>query len=133
VAASALSDAEQKIFSERLTGINRKSFAEKIDGLFDHYGLSRDDFGGTVVRSLVKLRNDIVHRGQIPDDVDAWPMIILVRELITRILLTAIGFEGTYCCYVGGLHDRRIGNAAPPSPPLVAVAPLEAPVAQPSS
>jgi hypothetical protein len=116
VAASGLSEAEQKIFSQRLAGMNRKSFAEKINGLFDHYDLSRDDFGGEVIGSLVKLRNDIVHRGQIPDDVDAWPMIILVRELITRILLTVIGFNGTYCCYVGGLHDRHIGRPALPSP-----------------
>lgn len=123
VASSALSETERKIFSERLAGINRKSFAEKINGLFDHYGLSRDDFEGDVIGSLVKLRNDIVHRGHIPDGVDAWPMIILVRELITRILLTAIGFEGSYCCYVGGLHDRHIGSAMPRTQPSVTVAP----------
>lgn len=123
VAASALSEAERKIFSERLSGINRNSLAEKINGLFDHYGLSRDDFSGNVIGSLVKLRNDIVHRGQMPDDVESWPLIILVRELLTRILLTAIGFEGTYCCYVGGLHDRRIGNAAPSAPAPGTVAP----------
>ncbi|MBB3587133.1 hypothetical protein [Sphingomonas sp. BK481] len=129
VAASALSDVERNIFRQRLAGMNRKSFAEKIDGLFDHYGLSRDDFGGNAIGSLVKLRNDIVHRGHIPDDVDAWPMIILVRELITRILLTAIGFEGKYRCYVGGLHDRVIGNAAPSAPSPIVIAPPAAPTA----
>ena len=56
--------------------------------------------------SLVNLRNKIVHSGVLPDDVDIWESIILVRELITRILLSEIGFEGRYCCYIGGLHDR---------------------------
>lgn len=35
-------------------------------------------------------------------------MIILVRELITQILLSTIGFCGRYRGFVGGLHDREL-------------------------
>ncbi|GLS31394.1 hypothetical protein SAMN04488498_1646 [Mesorhizobium albiziae] len=52
-----------------------------------------------------------MHRGLLPD-VDIWDGIVLVRELITRILLSEIGFQGRYCCYVGGLHDRNFPEAA---------------------
>lgn len=110
VAASTLSDIDKAIFSTRLAGINRKSFAEKINALFDHYQIPRTDFEGDAIPRLVKLRNDIVHRGQMPDGVDGWPLIILVRELITRILLSALDFKGSYCCYVGGLHDRQFAR-----------------------
>lgn len=101
-----LSPDQKEDYCLRIGGINRKSFAEKIDALFDHYGISRRDFDGDTIKRLVQLRNEIVHRGYIPDGVDAWPMIILVRELIVRILLSAIGFQGRYCCYIGGEHDR---------------------------
>lgn len=104
--ATSLSPEEKAIFRQRVSGLNRKSFREKIDALFDHYRIPRDDFDHAAIKTLVDLRNDIVHRGQVSDDDDAWPNIILVRELIVRILFSVIGFEGRYCCYIGGLHDR---------------------------
>jgi hypothetical protein len=107
VDGSSLSPEEKSIFRQRVSGLNRKSFREKIDALFDHYRIPRDDFDAAAVKSLVDLRNDIVHRGQVSEDDEAWPKIILVRELIVRILLSVIGFEGRYCCYVGGFHDRE--------------------------
>jgi hypothetical protein len=84
---------------------NKKS-AQKIHALFDYYRIPKRDFEGNVIRGLVNLRNDIVHKGFAPNDADLWPSIILVRELITRILLKEIGFVGRYCCYIGGLNDR---------------------------
>jgi hypothetical protein len=105
-ATSGLTTEEQEVFRLRIAGINRKSFAEKINALFDHYSLSRQDFDAQAIKQLVDLRNEIVHRGRIPPGLDPWPKIILVRELIVRILLSVIGFKGRYCCYIGGQHDR---------------------------
>jgi len=96
----------KEIFLGNVAGLNKKVFAQKICALFDHYAIARTDFEGDVILELVKLRNDIVHRGYAKSCSDLWPSIILVRELITRILLKEIGFAGRYCCYVGGLHDR---------------------------
>jgi hypothetical protein len=105
-AEADLTDQSRQIFLGKVAGLNKGSFNEKINALFDHYEISRSDFGGRVIGELIRLRNDIVHRGTIPDDVDVWPNIILVRELITRIILTEVGFKGRYCCYIGGQHDR---------------------------
>jgi hypothetical protein len=96
----------REILVKKVSQLNEKVFADKIHALFDHYVIPRRDFEGNVIRDLIKLRNEIVHRGSAPDGVDIWPSIILVRELITRILLKQIGFAGRYCCYIGGLNDR---------------------------
>ncbi|MDX8458181.1 hypothetical protein [Mesorhizobium humile] len=101
-----LTASQNEIFKERIKGINQKPLSAKIDGLFDHYKMSREDFGMDVIVSLVKLRNTLVHTGVLPEEIDIWDRIILVRELITRILLSEIGFKGSYCCYIGGQHDR---------------------------
>ena len=79
---------------------------ENIRQLFNEYKISRTDFEDEEIERLVRLRDEIVHTGEIPDGMDIWPSIILLRELITRILLKEIGFVGRYCCYVGGRHYR---------------------------
>lgn len=104
--STVLSDEAKVIFVGKIAGLNKKTFAEKISELFDYYEISKCDFEGNTIIDLVKLRNEIVHRGVAPASVDLWPQIILARELITRILLKEIGFKGRYCCYVRGLHDR---------------------------
>jgi hypothetical protein len=58
------------------------------------------------IKQLIDLRDEIVHRGRFAAGADRWPMIIRVRELITRILLSALGLRGQYRWYVGGVHDR---------------------------
>lgn len=110
-----LTSDQREIFRERVKGINQKPLSAKIDAVFDHYRISRRDFPLETIVSLVRLRNTIVHTGVLPDDVDIWDWIILVRELITRILLSEIGFKGRYCCYVGGWHDRDFPDLSQPA------------------
>jgi hypothetical protein len=107
VADDTLSGEARGILIGKVRQLNQKTFSQKIHALFDHYQIPKRDFEGTVVRDLIRLRNDIVHRGSAPDGVDIWPSIVLVRELITRVLLKEIGFVGRYCCYVGRLNDRK--------------------------
>lgn len=107
VAQTDLTNEEKEAFRLRIAGINRRGFAEKISALFAHYQISSQDFDANTVKSLVELRNEIVHRGRVPHGIDPWPHIIRVRELIVRILLRVLGFKGMYCCYIGGLHDRE--------------------------
>jgi hypothetical protein len=101
-----LSDLARDIFCSKIHNLNQKTLSEKISALFTHYSISNRDFENEIIVHLVKLRNEIVHKGVIPPAIDIWPQIILVRELVTRIFLSEIGFEGRYCCYIGGLHDR---------------------------
>jgi hypothetical protein len=108
IAASAkLQAGSKEILLAKIAGLNKKTLSEKITSLFDHFDIPRRDFEGNTIVGLIKLRNEIVHRGGIPDGVDLWRQIILVRELLTRILLKEMGFKGQYCCYIGGLHDRN--------------------------
>jgi len=102
-----LSPMARQIFVGKLLGLNKKTFGEKIIALFDHYDIPKRDFDDAAIKFLVELRNTIVHKGTLQDDVDIWPQIIMARELITRILLREIGFSGQYCCYIGGRHDRE--------------------------
>jgi hypothetical protein len=102
-----LSEDAHQILVGKVAQLNQKTFSQKIHALFDHYAIPKQDFEGDVIRELVKLRNNIVHTGVVPNEITLWPSIILVRELITRILLKEIGFVGRYCCYVGGLNDRE--------------------------
>lgn len=110
---SGINDEARSTLKDRIAGINRKSFAEKIGALFAHYGIPQVDFEGDTIRRMVGLRNDIVHRGLVPSDIDAWPQIILAREMITRILLKELGFVGRYECFVGGRHVRRFPECEP--------------------
>jgi hypothetical protein len=105
-AEDTLSQEAGEILAHKISQLNTKTFSQKISALFDHYAIPRRDFEEKIIGNLVELRNSIVHRGQVPNEWDIWPNIILVRELITRILLKEIGFSGRYCCYVGGLNDR---------------------------
>ena len=99
-----------------IRGINRRPLNEKLQVLFEHHQIPTDDFTGNEIRRMTKIRNEIVHRGDLPDDVkidgqvepvDIMVNIILARELITRIMLREIGFSGRYYCYIGGRHDRE--------------------------
>jgi hypothetical protein len=101
-----LSEDAREILMAKVSQLNTRVFTQKIHALFDHYAIPKRDFEGNVVLDLIKLRNEIVHRGFAPNSADLWPSIILVRELITRVLLNEIGFVGRYCCYIGGLNDR---------------------------
>lgn len=101
-----LTEAACAIFCGKINQNNQKTLSQKIDALFDHYDLPRQDFEDDVIRNLINLRNDIIHSGVIPNEVNIWPQLILVRELITRILLREIGYVGRYECYVGGYRTR---------------------------
>jgi hypothetical protein len=101
-----LTEEVKTILMANVSGINRKVLSLKIQALFNHCGIPKRDFEGDVIRGLIKLRNDVIHRGFAPDGVDLWPSIVLVRELITRVLLKEVGFIGRYCCHIGGSHDR---------------------------
>jgi hypothetical protein len=76
---------------------------------------SREGIDDSAIKKLVDLRNDIVHRGMSAGAQDLWESIILVREIIVRIVLTMVKFEGQYECYIGGgQHTRQF----PPCRPL---------------
>lgn len=101
-----VSSEAKEILKAKIADANKKVLSQKIDALFERLAISRRDFDSDTVKRLTKVRNEIVHRGTIPKATDIWTEIVLIRELINRILMGAIGFEGRYCCYIGGEHER---------------------------
>lgn len=101
-----LTDEDRETYCKRIDGNNSKTLGEKIGALFDHYGLERVDFEGDAIKDLISLRNNIVHRGNKNTETNIWKQIILVRELIIRIILSEVGFQGQYESYVGKYRLR---------------------------
>jgi len=98
--------------NERLADLNRRSIFKKFKILVDRWsiplnGISIDDF-----KRAKRARDLIVHQGHYYEEeqgetVDLWQHVTVVREIVVRILLTAIGYKGSYCSYLGGYHEGQ--------------------------
>ena len=76
--------------------------------------LSRD-----VIQSFtaaIDARNGIVHEGRYHDPAKTqqplWDHVTVVREIVTRLVFRALGFEGRYVSHLGGYHEATF----PPLP-----------------
>jgi len=105
--ADSLDNEIKDTLKRNVSGANRSSLAKKIESLFDHYEISRKNFEGTVLRDMINCRNDLVHRGEVKDNIQLWTFIILARELVSRVVLSEIGFRGRYQCYINGREWRE--------------------------
>jgi hypothetical protein len=94
------------IMKKKLEDANKKVLSQKIKALFKHLAVPMRDFDDNTIKRLTGVRNEIVHRGAISDRNLIWREIVLIRELINRILMGAIGYKGRYCCYVDSEHER---------------------------
>lgn len=79
------------IMKKKLEDANKKVLSQKIKALFKHLAVPTRDFDDDTIKRLTGVRNEIVHRGAIPDRDLIWREIVLIRELINRILMGAIG------------------------------------------
>jgi hypothetical protein len=69
-----------------------------------------DGISDESIKAAKQARDRVVHRGQYyedakEDEADLWTHVTVVREIVTRFLLTAIGYKGRYFSYIGGCHD----------------------------
>lgn len=108
--ATDVAPESKDIFKAKIADANKKVLSQKIDALFERLSIPTRDFDKDKIKHLTGVRNAIVHRGVAPNREDIWDDIILIRELMNRILMGAIGFEGRYCCYIGGEHERTFPN-----------------------
>ncbi|MDQ1159546.1 hypothetical protein QE385_003943 [Sphingomonas sp. SORGH_AS 950] len=80
--------------------LNRRSFRDKIADLIASRGIIVADLPSDWLPSLIEARNVLVHTGVAPDlaapDGRLLDHIIWAREIVTRIILDAIGFSGQY-------------------------------------
>jgi hypothetical protein len=54
-------------------------------------------------------RDLIIHRGHYYEGEreDLWEHVTVIREIVVRFLLTAIGYKSRYLSYLGGYHDAQ--------------------------
>ena len=85
--------------------LNRHSQIDMIEALLACRGIARAEIDRETLLSLLALRNKLVHQGAVDDDL--WHSILVIREVLVRLVLSMLRFEGNYWCYVGGRHMRR--------------------------
>ncbi len=102
-----LSDTIRETIKGKIPELNRRSFSFKINALFERWEIARTLIDDKVLARLVRLRNSIVHQGGAPKGEDLWASILTVREILVRLVLAMLQFDGTYQCYIGGRHMRR--------------------------
>jgi hypothetical protein len=104
--------------NEKLGDLNRRSLYRKVVILARRWGVTFDEIEPDQIRGALRARNSVVHRGQYYDDgvrdneelVALWDHAMVVREMVVRLLLTAIGYRGQYISYIGGFHQRQLAT-----------------------
>jgi len=80
--------------------LNRRSFRDKVEDLLATRAIVTSDLPDGWLRAVTDARNVIVHTGVAPDlpapDARLLDHIVWAREIVTRIVLDAIGFTGQY-------------------------------------
>lgn len=80
--------------------LNRRSFRDKLEDLIAHRAIATADFPANWLPAIIEARNSIVHTGVAPDlpsaDARMLDHIVWAREIVVRIILDALGFEGQF-------------------------------------
>ncbi len=107
-----------KEVNKKLGDLNRQSIRQKLSILAKNWSVPLDDIGKGKIDGKYKIdaaidaRNLVVHEGYYykddkDDSVPLWDHTLVVREIIVRLLLAAIGYRGEYISYFGGYHDAE--------------------------
>jgi hypothetical protein len=81
--------------------LNRRNLQEKLQRYLVQCGINVSDLPADSVKRITKARNHVVHRGVYHADESQergslFDCALLAREIVIRILLDVIGFEGKY-------------------------------------
>ena len=104
------SEDARKFYRQKIGQMNQANLRQNVEALLECYGVRADDLLPYVPK-LLGERNEIVHRGEAK--ALTWELIIVVREIITRLVLKALLYEGPYECYLGGRHTRQFPACTP--------------------
>lgn len=91
---------------QKVPDLNRRSLRQNVESFLDRKRVPIDDISSQIP-GLVKLRNDIVHRG-IGSDVDAlFDLSAVLRELLARVFLQTLSYKGPYISYLKGRPEVK--------------------------
>ena len=108
-----LNIADRDAMKQKISELNRRPFIQQVEALLERWQVARTSIETEALSRLIGLRNTVVHRGGAPEDKDLWPSILLIREIVVRLVLSILRFEGTYQSYLGGRHMRRFPDCKP--------------------
>ena len=113
-------DLDTKFKKDKSIKNNRASLMEQMTGLLsnDKWRINesliedKQNQASNVdaVKHVQRIRDEVTHRGKSyhidEEDAELHDSIILLREIFNRIILSILGYQGSYFCYVGGKHIR---------------------------
>lgn len=108
-------EAAREELGEKLLDLNRRPLKRKLYLLAERWRVPFDGISETQVTRAIRARNAIVHSGHHPslsEGPDLWDHMTLVRELVVRFLLTAIGYRGDYLSHFGGYRHAHFPPGA---------------------
>lgn len=86
--------------------LNRRSLREKLEALLTSRGIVSADLPENWLKNVIDARNLIVHTGVAPERADEddrlFREVVQAREVVTRVILAEIGFEGQYRSWLYG-------------------------------
>lgn len=100
-------------FNEKFGDLNRRSIKKKLYLLAERWKVPLDGIDKGEIEAAIKARNRIIHRGHYYEDISSehddnlWRHVTIMREIVVRFLLTAIGYQGRYMSYFGGYHHAQ--------------------------
>jgi hypothetical protein len=98
---------------EKRAELNRRSLIDKLYVLATQWNASLDGISEEQIQAAKSGRDRIVHRGRYYRDGDVpgndlWIHVTIVRELVVRLVLTALRYQGAYVSYIGGYHVTNL-------------------------
>lgn len=94
----------------KLADLNRRPLLNKLLLLADQWDVPLADLPTDEIAAAISARNAIVHRGHYydsetpppPSERDLWNHIFMMREVVVRFVLTALGFSGKHLSFRRG-------------------------------
>jgi hypothetical protein len=93
----------------KLAELQRRSLRRKLDVLLERWSVPMEGITKVMIRSAFNARNEIIHEGRyyVEGEIrpELWGHYCVVREIVTRLIFSAIGFRGRYISHLGGYHE----------------------------
>lgn len=115
-------EAVQAELGAKLLDLNRRSLFDKLQRLAARWQVPLDGISEAQIRAAIVQRNAIVHQGrhrEADDTDDLWDHMTIIREIVVRFLMSAIGYRGRYISHVGGYHFAHFPPGEAPEVPVI--------------
>jgi hypothetical protein len=124
--AAALTGEDVAAMQGKLAELNRRALKAKLELLFRRFDVPLTGIGEEALARVIKARNNVVHRGFHDDSAavgasgdedddhrdnegsagaqDLWDDFTIARDLLIRVVASALDYRGQYASFIGGYH-----------------------------